>query len=95
MLLSRLAKASTEGQMTSNQTGSGNKRATLSVFNQLRQTEDFSEEYRTKEEESFELDQDLFREINELSPALANKKVSCTRSHSSSAESLTVLSRLF
>lgn len=81
MLFSRLAKASTGHNLapsTTNHTNSGSKRATLSVFSQLRQVEDFSEDYRATEDDINDLDQDLFREIAENSPSIPFKQVSIT-----------------
>ena len=72
MLLSKLAKASHQGSSTNPPSGklsySGSKRATLEVFSQLRESDEYNELYRTTEEEiGALLDKNLFREIGETS----------------------------
>ena len=65
MLLSKLAKAknSPNHSPTSSKMSSGQKRATLEIFNQFRQVDDLQEQHRVTEDEIEEmLDQNLFRE---------------------------------
>jgi len=54
MLLSRLAKAKNSQNLSprsSNQSGSGSKRATLEIFSHFRQAEDYNEQGRPTEDE--------------------------------------------
>ena len=69
MLLQRLAKAS---NASTSPMQSKSKRATLSVFSQLREAEELSDDYRSSDEE-IELNQDFFREFTENSPKKALK----------------------
>ena len=67
MLLQKLAQASnkqSQSPSSGSSGSSGSKRAALEIFSQLRQVEDFGEQYRATEEEIDDmLDKDLFLEI--------------------------------